>query len=639
MPKTVATWVESATNKLSKKTKRKMKKNFLLFFCFALFAISSRAQVVFTDSYGPGVAFADFGGATNNVSVDVTQHHLGTSSLKCQVPASNYTGGAFYNSTPQNLSAYNCVSFWVKASKSATLNVAGLGNNGATNVMQVEYNAIALTTSWTKVIIPIPNPSKLTSESGMFHFAEGAEEGAYTIWFDDIQYENLNSSIIGAPTASIATETISRYVGDGFTANGVSCQFPVNSVIENLSTSKRYFKWLSSNKTVATIDSTGTGLAKAVGTTLITAQLGTVVATGTLTVNVSAAVVPTVAAPEPPIRNASDVISFFSGRYTDLPGTDWFPNWGQTTVVTEVNIASNPTKKYASFNYQGVQFQNPVNATTMAKMHIDIWTPDCTAFDIYPIDGHGAAEKFVTVNPVALGWNSYDIDLTAFTNQGLPLDDIIQFKFVGTPFGSSNVYLDNIYFYKGNYCCSAPAGGLRASNLKATSVKLKWKSSTCGSGLRYRVQYKPSTSGTWIIKDVADTTVLLKNLTPSTTYQWKVATICQESPIAVSAYKNGTDFVTPASFAGDISMKVSTNQNLNAIVYPNPAKSSASIKIENNISAVNISVSDLTGKVIWQSQNVKGSEVKIPLENFVPGMYLVSVTNGKETKIIKLVKE
>jgi hypothetical protein len=52
-----------------------------------------------------------------------------------------------------------------------------------------------------------------------------------------------------------------------------------------------------------------------------------------------AATEPTVAAPTPPARDAADVISIFSGAYADVAGSNFFPDWGQTTVVTTEIIA------------------------------------------------------------------------------------------------------------------------------------------------------------------------------------------------------------------------------------------------------------------------------------------------------------
>ncbi len=162
---------------------------------------------------------------------------------------------------------------------------------------------------------------------------------------------------------------------------------------------------------------------------------------------------PTAAAPTPPVRAAADVVSIFSGAYTDLTGTDFNPNWGQSTVVSTVSVAGNSTLKYATFNYQGTALSAPQDLTGMGFLHVDMWTPDATVVQVSPINNSGSpAEKLVSLTPITKGqWNSYDIPLTAFTSSGMALNGVFQMKFDGqagtTP---STIYLDNIYFYKGS---------------------------------------------------------------------------------------------------------------------------------------------------------------------------------------------
>jgi hypothetical protein len=401
---------------------------------------------IFTDAYATGVTFAAFGGSVNDVSIDNTVNQSGTSSIKIVVPTTAYTGGAFVAAMPQNLSTYNAVSFWIKGSAAKKLNTAGLGNNAAMTVYQTELADIPVTTTWTKIIIPIPAPAKLSAEVGLFHFAEGSDEGAYTIWLDNIQYENLAATVVGTPTATIATETISKGVGDAFEANGLSCTFPINSVATKLSLTKAYFTFTSSNLAVATVSALGVGACVSVGTSAITAKLGAVAATGTLTVNVIAGTTPTTAAPTP-TRLAANVISLYSKPYTNLAGIDWFPNWSQSTVVTDVLIAGDSTKKYVSMNYQGVQFTNPVNVTTMSNLHIDMWTPNITSFKVFLINtGTTVVEQAVTLTPTLSGWNSFDIPLSSYNTVNKAT--INQIKLESVPFGSGTAFLDNIYFYK-----------------------------------------------------------------------------------------------------------------------------------------------------------------------------------------------
>lgn len=152
---------------------------------------------------------------------------------------------------------------------------------------------------------------------------------------------------------------------------------------------------------------------------------------------------PTVAASTPPVRNPEDVISVFSGAYTNVPGTDFNPNWGQTTVVTFPLIAGNETMKYANFNYQGTQFASALDLSGMETMHLDMWTADASSENISLIST-GPVETPYALQITPDQWVSYDIPLTAFT--GVNLADVIQLKFDGGN-GSQAIYLDNIYFY------------------------------------------------------------------------------------------------------------------------------------------------------------------------------------------------
>jgi len=154
---------------------------------------------------------------------------------------------------------------------------------------------------------------------------------------------------------------------------------------------------------------------------------------------------PLSAAPDPPALVAADVISIFSDAYDDVPDTDFNPDWGQATLVSTISIDGNATLKYASLNYQGTQFGSTVDASVMEFLHIDLWTMDATQVSVYPIS-IASGEKSVDLPIVAGEWQSYDIPLSEFTDQGLSLDDLHQFKFVGTE--GATIFLDNLYFYK-----------------------------------------------------------------------------------------------------------------------------------------------------------------------------------------------
>ncbi|QSB26014.1 hypothetical protein [Flavobacterium sp. CLA17] len=168
------------------------------------------------------------------------------------------------------------------------------------------------------------------------------------------------------------------------------------------------------------------------------------------TIEVTAKLVlnPTTSAPTQPSRQAGDVISIYSAKYTDITGTDFYPNWGQSTTLSEFILAGDKMLNYNNLNYQGIALADGVtiDVSGMEYFHMDVWTTDLDKIDTFLISKTNG-EKPVATNLTANGWTSIDIPISAFTSQNLTVADIFQLKLVGTPAGK-NVYIDNIYFYK-----------------------------------------------------------------------------------------------------------------------------------------------------------------------------------------------
>ena len=166
----------------------------------------------------------------------------------------------------------------------------------------------------------------------------------------------------------------------------------------------------------------------------------------TVDFEVTAILAPIESAAKPPSRNDADVVSVFSGEYTDIADSDFYPNWGQSTQFTAFDLNGDAMLQYSDLNYQGINLGAAIDASSLETLHIDIWTSDATSIDIFPLPNgvQPADEKFVTKTLIADQWNSFDIPMSEFTDQGLSVDDLMQFKFVG----SGTVFLDNIYFYR-----------------------------------------------------------------------------------------------------------------------------------------------------------------------------------------------
>jgi hypothetical protein len=158
---------------------------------------------------------------------------------------------------------------------------------------------------------------------------------------------------------------------------------------------------------------------------------------------VTAILAPTASAPTQPTRVAGDVVSVFSSKYTDLTGTNFYPNWGQNTQFAEFDLNGDKMLQYSNLNYQGILIPN-TDLTDKTTLHMDIWTADVNALDIFLIKP-GPVEKSINKTLTTNAWTSIEIPLADFVAQGLSMNDIFQFKLVAT---GGTIFIDNIYFYK-----------------------------------------------------------------------------------------------------------------------------------------------------------------------------------------------
>ena len=159
---------------------------------------------------------------------------------------------------------------------------------------------------------------------------------------------------------------------------------------------------------------------------------------------------PSTAAPTP-TASSGDVLSLFGDAYTNYSSITWHPSWGQSTQYATPTIGGASTLAYTTFNYEGIEFPTAVNASSYSSLHLDVWTSDCTTFDVYLINtSPSTVEQKYSITPTASGWTSIDIPLSNYTS--IALGKINQIKLQSTPFGwptgSTSVYLQNFYFWK-----------------------------------------------------------------------------------------------------------------------------------------------------------------------------------------------
>ncbi len=169
---------------------------------------------------------------------------------------------------------------------------------------------------------------------------------------------------------------------------------------------------------------------------------------------------PTLATPmgpaSDPTLDPADVISLYSGVYTDVPVDTWLTVWSAASL-TDIQIMGNDTKLYENVDFLGVETKaNQIDASAMNYFHFDVWTPNMTTFRVKWVDfgadgtfgGGDDVEHEIEYTSVATNtWVTYEIPMSDFT--GLTTNNnLAQLIFSGLPTGSGVFYLDNVYFSK-----------------------------------------------------------------------------------------------------------------------------------------------------------------------------------------------
>jgi len=433
------------------------------------FATYPTTPEIFSDGFVGGLDYFPFSGSfAEAFSVGTEVTYSGSASMRFDIPVFGvgYGGATFPSTGPRDLSEYDALTFWAKASQGADINEIGFGINGDTNnKFQVTMQNLPLTTQWRKYVIAIPDASKLTEEKGMFWYAEGAasatEEGGYTFWIDELKFEKLGTiaqpkpSILGGVDVNQQTFTDSNIVLDGLTQT-----FNLGSgANQTVSIAPSYFTFTSSNVDVAQVSELGVVSVVGSGTATITASIAGVAASGSLTLESSGALA---TAPVPTLP-AADVISIFSNAYTDVPIDFFNANWGgSTTQTTDVQSNGDDIKYYTTNNFVGIGFENPtIDASSMTHLHLDIYTDDIIsgnfeiqirdrgANGVIDSDGNGnptVDDRDLRFNVTALPqgqWTSVDIPLTG--GLATQKNNLALLVFVG---GVPNFYIDNVYFYR-----------------------------------------------------------------------------------------------------------------------------------------------------------------------------------------------
>lgn len=433
----------------------------------------------FFESFDPASGANTEGfGTDNNVA------YAGSTSIRIDVPAPNdpnggYIGGIFRDrGAGRNLTGFDALTFWIKGSTTAVVGEVGFGFDFQEDKYAVTRQNIQLSTDWRKVIIPIPDPSKLVQEKGMFLFSAGTQSTngiGYTFWIDELRFEKLgNTRLLNPFILNGEDRTVDGFIGSSQVINQLGAIYNLaNGQNVRVSAAQAYFNFSSSNTDVTSpFEGNVTRVIGASGTAVVTAQLGDAMAQGSLTIN-AAGVFPHAPVPT---RNPANVISLFSDAYNSVP-VRHFNGYFAPFQTTQGGAGNNPNNvdiqtpfpngdldniiHYTQLNFVSIgmyEFVPLVNISGMTHLHVDINVREAVnagdfirlMLESGTMTGTTTSGSF-TLNTAALtnvnaeGWISVDIPISSFTGFSNP-SALGQLFFISDGTVSS-IWVDNVYFY------------------------------------------------------------------------------------------------------------------------------------------------------------------------------------------------
>ena len=423
---------------------------------------------VFIDAFSAGLdyfPFVDAGADPEAFSVETNDVFDGDAAMRFDVPAfgNGFVGAAFNTTVTRDLSGFDALTFYAKASQAASINAIGFGISAETNnKFQVTVNNLGVSTRWEKYVIPIPDASKLINETGMFWLAEGAsfegDEGGYILWFDEIQFEKLGTVAQPSP-AIFAGEDLNEqaFTGSNIAITGLTQTFNLdNGVNQTVSAAPSYFDFSSSDTNVAVVSELGEITVVGTGTASITAILANVAAEGSLELTSSGSLL----ASPTPTRPAANVKSIFSDAYPADTPSSFTPGFGgSTTETTVTSTDGGDVLVYANNNFTGIIFENTVDASGLTFLHVDVFVQEAgteVGIQIRDVGVNQAIDTDVNTGLPIGDDKDRRFDITGltvgqWTSFEIPLDGDLatQKNNLGALIltGGPNFILDNIYFY------------------------------------------------------------------------------------------------------------------------------------------------------------------------------------------------
>ncbi|WP_299215372.1 carbohydrate binding domain-containing protein [uncultured Dokdonia sp.] len=437
---------------------------------------------VFIDTFSAGLQYDAFGDSrVTAFAVDTDVVFQGSAAMRFDIPNTNdpqggYAGGIFSVEGGRNLTSYNVLTFYARASRGETINEIGFGLTFGGEVYRTQVNNLQVGTEWQKYFIPIPDAAKLTQESGMLWYAEAADNGeSYQLWLDEVKYENLNTVLLESATILNGVDQVTAAsAGNTITIDGTSATYNLpTGTLQTVTTTPAFFDYTSSNESVATVNEFGVVLVLSnEGSSIISATLDGQEADGSITFmdvdasgNVDDSDATEVALP---LGFESTILN-----YNPIGFEGAVPSIGANPVVGGLNNSSNVLRSLKSegsvfFAGQFIDLDVPVDFSTDQIVSALVLSPNAGTPVRIAFENSGDPGTQIRVDvstTVSNQWEELIFDFSGLINTGVAYDRMVVIFDIDeanpTAGDGSVYYIDDIQLTDG----SGGGGNMGGDNL------------------------------------------------------------------------------------------------------------------------------------------------------------------------------
>lgn len=162
--------------------------------------------------------------------------------------------------------------------------------------------------------------------------------------------------------------------------------------------------------------------------------------------------------------------------------------------------------------------------------------------------------------------------------------------------------------------------GLITTDITPTSATFNWNAAN--GAIKYKLSYKVSGNNPWLTTTVTTNTLQLSGLAPNTNYNWKVKSICSNSPSISS------DFSPIASFKTSPARLTESTMQTVIEIYPNPVGDQLQISVSNDMTfPLTCMIYDLYGRMLVSAKLTEPLGT-IDVKDLAAGNYFITVVTA-----------